>query len=177
MKYTALMAALALTLGACSDKAKPPGRTAAAGRAYVKADIARPASLPPELPAVASCGFDGLNGGAAGAANAIQDQARIALSGWSADPRTTLAPGRVFVELDGPVKLYAAARRGLKRPDVAAALNNPMLNDAGWEASIDLSSAAPGAYKVHLIELNGAAATTCDPHSALVIDDKSRPDN
>jgi hypothetical protein len=170
MKSIVMIAALALTLGACADKSKAPALSAAADRLYIKADVARPSSLPLELPVVASCAFDGLNGGAAAASNAIGDKARVALNGWSGDIKTTVAPGPVLVELDGPVTLYAAASRGVKRPDVATVHNNPVLQDAGWAAGIDLTSAMPGTYKVHVIEGNGAAATTCDPHSELVIE-------
>jgi hypothetical protein len=136
---------------------------------FSKADATRPAAFPAELAAVSSCAFDRLNGAEHGASNAIADKTRVAMNGWSADTKTSVAPGPVFVEFDGPVKLYVAAQRGLKRPDVAGAFNNPVLQDAGWEANADLSAAAPGEYKIRVIEVNGATATICDPHSALVI--------
>lgn len=177
MKYILITAAVALSLSACSNKSEQPAASAAASAAtapapavvFNKADATRPASLPAELVPASSCGFDRLNGADRGASNSISDKTRVAMNGWVADLKATAAPGPVFVEFDGPVKLYAAAQRGLKRPDVAGAHNNPVLVDSGWEANVDLSAATPGEYKVHVIEVNGTSATTCDPASVVVI--------
>lgn len=176
MKSLLLTTAVVLALSACSEKTEPaapaagaPAAPAAVAPVFTKADVTRPASLPAELAAVTTCSFDRLNGNEHGLSNNIADKTKVSLNGWSADIKATVAPGPVFVELDGPVKLYAAAQRGLKRPDVAGAHNNPVLQDAGWEANIDMSAAVPGEYKVNILEVNGTAATTCNPNSILVI--------
>lgn len=175
MKHVLMAAAVAFSLSACSDSNEQPAGHAGGGAAAVpavafsKAGAIRPASLPAELAPVSSCAFDRLNGGEHGASSAIADKSRVAINGWAADTKATAAPGPVFVEFDGPVKLYVAAQRSLKRPDVAGAFNNPVLQDAGWEANVDLSAATPGEYKLRVIEVNGAAGTICDPHGALVI--------
>lgn len=173
MKYIFMTAAVALTLSACSEKTEQPAASAGAASAapvvFSKAETARPASLPAELAAVPHCSFDLLNDGARGESETISNKARVTMNGWSGDPKATAAPGSVFLEFDGPAKLYATAQRGLKRPDVASAYSNPILQDSGWEAHIDLSAATPGQYKVRVIEVNGANATSCDPHSVLVI--------
>lgn len=175
MKYMLIAATAALSLSACSDRTEQPAGGTAGGAPAVqavvfnKADSIRPASFPAELASVSSCAFDRLNGGEHGPSSAIADKTRVAMNGWSADTKASAAPGPVFVEFDGPVKLYVAAQRGLKRPDVAGAFNNPVLQDAGWEANVDLSAATPGEYKVRLIEVNGTAATVCDPNSVFVI--------
>lgn len=175
MKYIFMIVATALSLSACSDPESPAASaatnagTAASAVVFSKAETTRPASLPVELAVVGTCGFDRLNGSEHGESSAISDKVRVALNGWSADTNATAVPGPVIVEFDGPVKLYVSAQRSLKRPDVAGAFNNPVLQDAGWEANVDLSAATPGSYKIHLIEINGSTATICDPHGALVI--------
>lgn len=175
MNYVLIAGAIVLTLSACSDRAEQPGAGAADGAPAVtavvfsKAGTARPSSLPAELTPVSSCAFDHLNGSEHGASSAIADKSRVVMNGWSADAKAAAAPGPVFVEFDGPVKLYVGAQRSLKRPDVASAFNNPVLVDAGWETKVDLSAATPGEYKVRVIEVNGASATICDPNSVFVI--------
>lgn len=189
MKYILMTAMVALSLSACSDPSNQPaasaGDTAAAapaapvpaapapaaptGVVYTKAEATRPVTLPAQLAAVASCGFDRLNGGERTVSNTIGDKSRVSMNGWAADLKATVPPGPLFIEFDGPVKLYVAAQRSLKRPDVVSAHNNPVLIDSGWEANFDMSAAMPGQYKVQLIEVNGAGATTCDPNAVFVI--------
>lgn len=170
-----MLVAVALSLSACSNKQESSTVRASASAAAVpavvfnKAEAIRPNSLPAELASVNTCSFDHLNGAPHGESNTIGDKARVALNGWSADTKATSVPGPVFVELDGPVKLYVAAQRGLKRPDVVGVFNNPVLLDSGWEANIDLSAASPGSYKVRVIEVSGTSATTCDAQGTLVI--------
>lgn len=174
MKSLLLTTAVVLALSACSEKTEQAAPAAEAPAApvavvFTKTDSTRPASLPAELKAVDTCGFDRFNNAERGLSNAIADKTKVSMNGWSADIKATAAPGAVFLQLDGPVKLYAAAQRGLKRPDVAAVHNNPVLQDAGWEANIDMSAAVPGEYKLNILEVNGTTATTCDPHGVLVI--------
>jgi hypothetical protein len=65
----------------------------------------------------------------------ITDKSKIRLSGWATDG--DMIPKVVFIELEGPGKVYLEASRGVKRPDVAAHLNEPGLVDAGWESYAD----------------------------------------
>lgn len=175
MKYLLIATVLILPLAACSDKSAPPTPATVAsapapnGGTFVKADGTRPAALPAKLTAATSCSFDTLNGAPRGVSNDIANKAQVQLNGWIANTAATAAPGQVYLELDGPGKLYAAGTRGLKRPDVAAAFNNPVLLDSGWDAQLDLSTAPAGTYKLHLILVDGATATICDPNAALVI--------
>lgn len=169
MKYLLTVAAIILTQTACNRNseapvAAPTGSTASSPAVqYSRGEVTRPADLPKELLSSTSCSIDRVNNAPRQAENKVDDKSKIQLNGWAANLATTTPPGPLTIELDGPSQVFVTAQRSIKRADVADAHHNPLLVDAGWEAHIDLSGAAPGKYRVRLLESLGAGSTACDP--------------
>jgi hypothetical protein len=99
----------------------------------------------------------------------ISDKARIKLAGWAGNVPAGTSPQQVFVDLEGPSKVYLQAAHGIKRPDVADFFKKPGLADTGWMAYADLSEMAAGAYKVRIIQVEGQSGLVCDSNESVVI--------
>jgi len=186
MKYPLLFAALCcLSLVACSEKQPEKAATPVPGAAtpvpgaatpvpgVVKATTVRPAAIPATLSSSDACALDTVNGQLAKDAStsdaATSDKAKIKLAGWAANFPAGTSSQQIYVELEGPSKLYIRATHGLMRPDVAAFFNKPGLGDAGWTATVDLSEAAAGAYKVRIITVEGQSGLVCDSKKSIAV--------
>ena len=172
MKYPLLVAAIGLTLAACSEKqpekAATPVATPAPTPIYVKATTVRPASIQSTRSLPDACRLESVNERPAKDAS-ISDKAKIKLIGWAGNVPAGTSPKQIFVELEGPGKVYVQAAHGIKRPDVAEHFKKPGLADTGWVAYADLSDVAAGAYKVRIIQLEGQAGLVCDSNNSIVI--------
>ena len=174
MKYPLLVAAIGLSLAACSEKepekaatpVAPPVATPASG--FAKATTVRPAVIQSTQSMPNTCALDGVNDQPAKDAS-ISDKARVKLSGWAGNVPAGTSPKQVFVEFEGPSKVYVQAALGIKRPDVADAFKKPGLADTGWVAYADLSGAAAGAYKVRIIQVEGQSGLVCDSNKSIAI--------
>ncbi len=170
MKYPLLVAAMSLSLVACSDK--PPEKTAppvaAPAPGFVKATTVRPASIQATRSLPDACRLDSVNDQPASDVS-ISDKARVKLIGWAGNVPAGTSPQQVFVELEGPSMFYIQATRGIKRPDVADHFNKPGLADAGWVAYADLSGMAAGAYKVRIIQVEGQSGLVCDSNRSILL--------
>lgn len=172
MKYPLLVAAIGLSLAACSEKqpekAATPAPVASPAPIYVKATAARPAAIQSTQSLPNSCWLDTVNDQPAKDAS-ISDKARTRLVGWAGNVSAGTSPRQVFVELEGPSKVYIQAVHGIKRPDVADNFKKPGLADTGWVAYADLSELAAGAYKVRIIQVEGQAGLVCDSTSSILL--------
>jgi len=170
MKYPLLFAAISLSLVACSEKQPEKAATpvATAVPSFVKAATVRPAAIQSTLSLPGACALDSVNDQFVKDA-AISDKARIKLVGWAGNVPAGTSPQQIFVELDGPSKVYFKAAHGQKRPDVATVFKKPGLADAGWTAYADLSELAAGAYKVRIIQVEGQSGLVCDSNKSIVI--------
>jgi hypothetical protein len=169
MRYPLLVAAIGLSLVACSEKQpeKPATGVASPAPSFVKATTARPAAIQTMQSLPDACWFDFVNDHPAKDA-AISDKAKVKLGGWAGNVSAGTSPQEVYVELEGLIKVYLKAARG-QRPDVAAHFNKPGLADAGWVAYADLSEVAAGTYKVRIIQLEGQTGLVCDGGNSIVI--------
>lgn len=174
MKYPLLVAAICLSLAACSEKepekaaapVAPPVATAASG--FAKATAVRPAVIQSTLSLPNACALDVVNDQPAKDA-LISDKARVKLHGWAGNVPAGTSPKQVVIELEGPSKVYVETALGIKRPDVADAFKKPGLADTGWIAYADLSEAAAGTYKVHIIQVEGHSGLVCDSNKSIAI--------
>ena len=170
MKYPLLVAAMGLSLIACSEKQPEKAATpvAAPVPGPVKATTVRPAVIQSTVSLPNACAFDLVNDQPAKDAS-ISDKARIKLVGWAGNVPAGTSPKLVFVEFEGPSKGYIQAAHGIKRPDVADYFKKPGLADTGWVANADLSEMAAGAYKVRIIQVEGQSGLVCDSNISIVI--------
>jgi len=166
MKYPLLVAAIGLTLAACSEK--QPEKAATPAPIYAKATTVRPAAIQSTQSLPDACSFDSVNDQPVKDAS-ILDKTKIKLIGWAGNVPAGTSPKQVFVELDGPSKAYLQATLGIKRPDVANNFKKPGLADTGWVANADLSEMAAGAYKVRIIQVDGQSALVCDSNKSIAI--------
>lgn len=170
MKYPLLVAAIGLSLVACTEKQPEKAATSVAAPApsFVKASTVRPAAIQSTLSLPNVCSVDIVNDQPAKNAS-ISDKAKITLAGWAANVPAGTSPQQIFIEFEGASKVYVKATHGIKRPDVADFFKKPGLADAGWVAYADLSEVAAGAYKVRIIQVEGQAGSVCDSNNSIVI--------
>ena len=166
MKYPLLLAAISLSLAACSEK--QPENSAAPAPGFGKPTTVRPAAIHSTQSLPDACRLDSVNDQTAKDA-AISDKAKIKLVGWAGNVPAGTSPQQIFVELEGPSKVYLKAAHGIRRPDVAAYFNKPRLADTGWVAYADLSEVAAGAYKVRIIQVEWQTGLVCDSNKSIVI--------
>lgn len=120
------------------------------------------------------CSFDAISGQAItnDATTVVVDPAAFVVSGWVGDRGTMTRPdanvrltqaagGRMWEITAGPAK-----RRG----DVARHFNNDGLQDAGFEAAIDLSALSPGEYGLSMVHENGGRRFVCDKGAKVRIE-------
>ena len=175
MKHSLIFAAVVLSLSACSDKPSDKGAVqkaapAAAGApAYLKAETARPASVPATLAASDSCFIDGIDDQLVKETTPIADKSKIKFEGWAANGAAGTTPEAVYIALEGPAQAYIKANIGLNRSDVATAFKKPSVTNAGWIAFADLSALAAGSYKIKVIQTAAAAGLVCEIKSVIVI--------
>ena len=172
MKYRLLVAAIGVSLAACSEKPPEKAATQVAGPApapiYAKATAVRPAEIQSTRSLPDACRLDSVNDQTAKDV-AISDKAKVKLAGWAGNVPAGTSPKQIFVELEGPSKAYVRAAQGIKRPDVADHFKKPGLADSGWIAYADLSEMAAGAYKVRIIQVEGQAGLVCESNKSIVI--------
>jgi hypothetical protein len=164
MKHTLIFVAISTLLAACSDKPsdKPAAALPTAAPAYLKAEAARPVSLPVTLVPTDTCFIDAINEQLAKEANPIADKTKVKFEGWAADVATGTTAQEIYIELEGAAKFYIKANPGIKRLDVASAFNKPSLENAGWLSFADLSALGAGSYKMRVIQVNGTSGFVCD---------------
>jgi hypothetical protein len=170
MKYPLLFTAIGLSLAACSEKppekAATPVATPAAG--FAKAVTERPAVIQSMQDLPNSCALDSVDDQLAKDVSS-SDKTKIKLGGWAGNVPAGTSPKQVFVEFDGPRKVYVQAAHGIKRPDVADHFKKPGLADTGWVANADLSDVAVGTYKVRIIQVEGQTGLVCDSRKSIVL--------
>ena len=132
---------------------------------YLAPIRSRPPSIPQELSPVTSCNIDVVEGAPRAEPTAIKNKAAAQLSGWAGDVLSGTSPSAVFIELEGPDKIYVKASRGPRRPDVVAAFHRKGLMNSGWEAYADLSQLPSGSYKVRIIQFEGNSGFICEKGS------------
>ncbi len=170
MKYPLLVAAIGLSLAACSEKQPEKAATPVATPppSFAKATTVRPAVIQATQSMPNACALDGVNDQPA-KESSISEKARVKLIGWAANVPAGTSPKQIFVEFEGPSKVYVQAAHGTKRPDVADHFKKPGLADTGWVAYADLSEAAAGAYKVRIIQVEGQTGLVCDSNKSIVV--------
>lgn len=170
MKYPLLVAAMGLSLVACSEKEpeKPAASIPPPASGFAKATTVRPAVIQSTLSLPNACALDIVNDQSPKDAS-IPDKAKIKLFGWAGNVPAGTSPKQIFVEFEGPSKVYVQAVHGIKRPDVADALKKPGLVDTGWVAYADLSEMAAGTYKVRIIQVEGQSGLVCDSKHSIAI--------
>ncbi|MDD5267449.1 MAG: hypothetical protein PHO08_10020 [Methylococcales bacterium] len=165
MKYFLIVTTISLFVAACTEK--QPDSATTQTPTLIKATTVRPITIPSTLDSVFTCSLDSVNGQPSQETVTITDKSKISLSGWATDE--DIIPKVMFIELEGPGKVYLEASRGGKRPDVAAHLNKPGLVDAGWASYADLSGVVAGTYKLRIIQVEGQSGSICTPNSKIVI--------
>ena len=172
MKYPLLVAAIGLSLAACSEKepekAATPVATPAPAPIYAKATTVRPAAIQSTRSLPDACRLDSVNDQPTKEVS-ISDKAKIKLAGWVGNVSAGTSPKQVFVEFEGPSKAYVQAAHGIKRPDVADYFKKPGLADTGWAGYADLSEMAAGTYRVRIIQVEEQAGLVCDSNKSIVI--------
>jgi len=170
MKYPLYVAAMGLSLVACSEKQPEKAAIPVATPApvFVKAATVRPAAIQSTLSLPNDCRLEVVNDQRPNDAS-ISDKARITLQGWAGNVPAGTSPQQIFIEFEGASKVYIQAAHGLKRPDVADFFKKPGLADTGWVAYADLSEMAAGAYKVRIIQVEGQSGLVCDSNHSIVI--------
>ena len=174
MKYPLLVAALVLSLAGCSEKepekpATPAATPNATGApSFAKATTERPAVIQSTRSLPNACALDIVNDQLAKEVSS-SDKAKITLIGWAGNVPAGTSPKQIFVEFEGPSKVYIQAAHGNKRPDVADAFKKPGLADTGWVAYADLSEVAAGTYKVRIIQVEGQSGLVCDSNKSIAI--------
>jgi len=178
MKYPLLVAAIGLSLAACSEKPpeKAAGPVAPSAPGFARATTERPAVIQSTQNLPNACSLDVVNDQTAKQDTSISDKAKVKLTGWAGNVPAGTSPKQVFIELEGPGKIfggsskfYIQAALGIKRPDVADHFKKPGLVDVGWAANADLSEVAADAYKVRIIQVEGQTGLVCDSNKSVVI--------
>jgi len=170
MKHSLIFIAIVLSLAACSDKSSNPvAAKNPAAPVYLKAEMARPVSLPATLGPIDTCVVDTINDQPAKESNAVADKSKIKLEGWAANIMLGSTPQDVYIELNGLSQSYIKANTGFKRPDVATAYNKPAVTNAGWIAFADLSTLGAGSYKMRVVQVTGATGLVCEAKNSIVI--------
>ncbi len=141
------------------------------------AEQAPPAASVPSAPAVllktldakviegaktdGQCSVDQVSGSQVTDSASIKKGADVTVMGWSSDEKLN-TPAQVTLVLEGAQMYGATIPTGLPRPDVAKALGSEALANSGFAASIDISAAAPGDYKVMLLVQASDGSQLCD---------------
>jgi hypothetical protein len=74
----------------------------------------------------------------------------VELRGWVADPVAHDKAGGLFVIVNDSSRINVSSGYGIDRPDVAATLKNPQLEDTGFDVTIPASAFRPGKDEVQL---------------------------
>ncbi|MFA5167553.1 MAG: hypothetical protein WC530_03370 [Candidatus Omnitrophota bacterium] len=173
MKYLLLFVAIGLSLAGCCEK--KPGEVEVAPPlsltppSFIKATTECPFTILAALDPTAACSIDWVDDKTAQEATPIKEKAKVKLAGWAGNVEAGTSPQEVFVELDGPSKVYFKASPGLNRPDVAAHFKKPGLASSGWEVYADLSGVTAGTYKAQVIQVKGQSGLTCDTKRSIVV--------
>jgi len=174
MKHSLLVAAMGLSLVACSEKppekATTPTAPSAAPSApsFVKPTAVRPAAIQSVASVTDGCALDYMNDRPMKDAT-ITDKAKVTLLGWAGNVPAGSSPQQVFLEFEGPSKIYLKTAHSAKRPDVVDHFKKPGLADAGWAAYADFSEVTAGAYKVRIIQLQGQTSMVCESNHSIAI--------
>jgi hypothetical protein len=168
MRYPLFLAAIGLSLAACSEK---PQEKAVAPPApgFERASSVRPAVIQNTQNLPTGCALDSVNEQLANGETSLSDKTKLRLSGWIGNVPAGTSPKQVFVEFDGPGKAYVQATPGGKRPDVADHFKKASLVDTGWVVNADLAETAAGTYKVRIIQVEGQTGLVCDSNKSIVI--------
>ena len=178
MKYSLLVAAVGLSLAACSEKPpeKPATPVATPATGFARPATERPNTIQSTQNLPGTCALDSVNDKVISKEASISDKAKIKLSGWAGNVPAGTSPKQIVVELEGPgkvcggpSKVYIQAALGIKRQDVADHFKKPGLADVGWVVTADLSDVAAGAYKVRIIQVEGKTGLVCDSNKSIVL--------
>lgn len=131
-------------------------------------------SVPPGLGSPienGACSLDSVTPAVFADVTAVARAGTVKLVGWAAESPASPVPKVIFIELIGAKgKLYAAASRLTKRPDVAIALKQPPLVDSGWDLLTSFESVEPGEYSVRVVQVNQAGvAFRCDTRRKIKV--------
>lgn len=74
----------------------------------------------------------------------------LELRGWVADPVAHDKAGGLFVIVNDSSRINVSTDYGIDRPDVAATLKNPQLENTGFDVTIPASALRPGNDEVQL---------------------------
>lgn len=135
---------------------------------YIKPTATRPTSVPSSVASADSCNIDSVNDGPRTEPIVITDKAKIKLSGWAGNITAGTSPQEIYIELEGPSKIYIKALHSFDRPDVATYFNKPGLTNSGWESYADLAGVAAGTYKVRIIQVDGQFGLICGNGSIAI---------
>jgi hypothetical protein len=115
-----------------------------------------------------ACYIDLINSAPPAHLISVDQQKGASIEGWAASTDDHAAAEKVYLELSSTSgrHYWIKAQRHI-RPDVANALGNPALSDAGFTVSADLRLVTPSVYRVTIVLLNGEYARECDPDREL----------
>lgn len=126
--------------------------------------IASPATVPG-----GHCFLDAINGSAIEGASAKVGQ-EVSFGGWVADINSQV-PTAALLVLEGKDKSYSVPLvAGGERPDVAAALANPALNNSGYNVTAKLEAVVPGDYALAIV-VGSDQAARCELNAKLTVED------
>jgi hypothetical protein len=119
---------------------------------------------------VKSCALDEIDGKPARSAVLSREHPSV-FTGWAADMGSGKlgAVRLVFQGADGTL-YQGPARRGPKRPDVAAVFKKPALTASGFVARLDVRDVPAGLYRIEVLQILGPEKTTlCDTSLAVTV--------
>ena len=157
--------AVALSLAACGQKPGDQAQAPAAEEAPAAAPAPAPAPAPATLVDFSTfdgntlptettnkeCALDTVNGQPPAGTPALEPGSSAAVGGWAGNGAGQVATGFHLV-LKGTQSYSAPINIGIARPDVAASLNSPGLENSGFTLDFSLMNVATGNYAAYVAD-------------------------
>lgn len=184
-----ILGAVALLSVACSQQEPAAPETAAAPpveqapAAGTDAAVAAPApGLRPitvaqldekRINAPSSCNIEGVDEVSFTADPVTKPRAKTTINGWflSENSKATGIPAVIrFEDEVGTGGWEADVTNWTARPDVLAAMKGVDAGNAGFRQEVDMTSFAPGAYRLSVVFADGGAQYSCDNNRIIVVE-------
>jgi hypothetical protein len=168
-----LALALTLALAACGNKpaeqtqdAAPASAASASTAALATFNTFDASALPAET-TNKECALDTFNGQAPASGQTLPAGSSAAIGGWAGNGAGQVAKG-FHLMLKGTQSYSAPINIGVERPDVAASLNSPGLDNSGFTLDFSLANVAAGTYAAYLADPANPQAA-CDLKYSLTL--------
>lgn len=171
--------ALALSLTACGPKPAEQSQATATSEAPAEAPASAPtqsalasfnpfdASILPVETTNKECALDVVNGQPPADVPVLAPDSSAAIGGWAGNGSGQAATGFHLV-LKGDQSYSAPINVGVARPDVAASLNSPGLENSGFTLDFTLLNVASGTYAAYVADPANPQAS-CDLKYSLSV--------